>query len=357
MNFKKLTATLTLTVMMATSLVAPAFADDTESVDAPSVNHYALAQAMNASQISSGDNGSSDDSSDNGASDDTANLGYDYITLDTPAQTIDGQTYLPLRATYAAMKGAALDVEYKPNNQYKIQLKGTTTSYELYLSQDESTLSTQEGSNTYTIKRVDNVMYVPIDLFKDTISTSSVELSGNKVLVLKANDGKNVWTDSFWSGMNTYTETTVTPTTPEENKPEVTHPDVTTPDTDNTTTDKPTDGTLAANIVNYALSFQGVPYVWGGTSPSGFDCSGLVQYVYAQYGISLPRVTYDQQAVATPVSLVSLQPGDLVFWGVSAYHVGIYIGNGQYVHAPAPGQSVKIQSYSEYPYTSGGRVL
>ena len=66
---------------------------------------------------------------------------------------------------------------------------------------------------------------------------------------------------------------------------------------------------------------------------------------------------FTQQAEATPVSFDDLQPGDLVFWGYSAYHVGIYIGNGQYIHAPAPGQSVCIQSYSAYPFTSAGRIV
>ena len=110
-------------------------------------------------------------------------------------------------------------------------------------------------------------------------------------------------------------------------------------------------------IVATAMKYLGVPYVWGGTTPYGFDCSGLVQYVYAENGISISRTTYTQQAEATPVSFDDLQPGDLVFWGYSAYHVGIYIGNGQYIHAPAPGQSVCIQSYSAYPFTSAGRIV
>ena len=110
-------------------------------------------------------------------------------------------------------------------------------------------------------------------------------------------------------------------------------------------------------IVATAMKYLGVPYVWGGTTPYGFDCSGLVQYVYAENGISISRTTYTQQAKATPVSFDDLQPGDLVFWGYSAYHVGIYIGNGQYIHAPAPGQSVCIQSYSAYPFTSAGRIV
>ncbi|WP_023625154.1 C40 family peptidase, partial [Clostridium tyrobutyricum] len=67
--------------------------------------------------------------------------------------------------------------------------------------------------------------------------------------------------------------------------------------------------TTGQEIVNYAQNFLGVPYVWGGTNPSGFDCSGLVQYVYAHFGISLPRTSQDQQKVGTPVSRANLQPG------------------------------------------------
>lgn len=96
------------------------------------------------------------------------------------------------------------------------------------------------------------------------------------------------------------------------------------------------------SVVGYALSFQGVPYVSGGTSPSGFDCSGLVQYVFAAFGKQLPRVVASQKAVCTPISESQLQPGDLVFWGVS--HVGIYIGGGNYVHAPKPGDHVRVAS-------------
>lgn len=153
------------------------------------------------------------------------------------------------------------------------------------------------------------------------------------------------------------------PTTPDVTVPDVTVPD--TPSEDNTNDNDETikdivngisDATAAA-VISDAAQYIGVPYVWGGTTPAGFDCSGLVQYVFAANGISLPRTTYEQQAVVASVSLDELQPGDLVFWGESAYHVGIYIGDGQYIHAPAPGQSVCIQSYDAYPYTSAGRVL
>ena len=108
------------------------------------------------------------------------------------------------------------------------------------------------------------------------------------------------------------------------------------------------------SVVGYALSFQGVPYVYGGTSPSGFDCSGLVQYVFAAFGKQLPRTAGAQKAVCTPISESQLQPGDLVFWGVS--HVGIYIGGGNFVHAPTTGDHVKVTSMNYYHPDSYGRV-
>jgi cell wall-associated NlpC family hydrolase len=96
-----------------------------------------------------------------------------------------------------------------------------------------------------------------------------------------------------------------------------------------------------------ALNYLGVPYVWGGASPSGFDCSGLVMYVYAQLGISLPHYTVAQWNATLPISTSELQPGDLVFFD-GLGHVGIYIGGGQFVHAPHTGTVVQIASLSGY---------
>jgi peptidoglycan DL-endopeptidase CwlO len=101
-----------------------------------------------------------------------------------------------------------------------------------------------------------------------------------------------------------------------------------------------------------ALRYLGVPYVWGGSSPSGFDCSGLVMYVYAQLGISLPHYTVAQWNATVPVS--SPAPGDLVFFN-GLGHVGIYIGGGQFVNAPHTGSVVRIDTMSNFGGYDGAR--
>lgn len=99
-------------------------------------------------------------------------------------------------------------------------------------------------------------------------------------------------------------------------------------------------------VVAIAMRYLGVPYVWGGASPStGFDCSGFTMYVYAQIGVSLPHYTGDQWQMGTAVSRDQLQPGDLVFFD-GLGHEGIYIGNNQFIHAPHTGDVVKISSIS-----------
>lgn len=100
-------------------------------------------------------------------------------------------------------------------------------------------------------------------------------------------------------------------------------------------------------VLNQALGMLGTPYRYGGSTPAGFDCSGLVYYSHQQAGIDLPRTARDQSRRAQPVSGRRLQPGDLVFFRLSGRkvdHVGIYAGNGQFVHAPSSGSQVSVAS-------------
>lgn len=108
-------------------------------------------------------------------------------------------------------------------------------------------------------------------------------------------------------------------------------------------------GSASGNaIVSYAYQFIGTPYVYGATGPNSFDCSGFTSYVYRNAaGIDITRTTYSQIGVGTPVSYGDLQPGDLVFT-YGADHVGIYVGGGQYIHAPQPGDSVKVSPVTSF---------
>jgi len=105
------------------------------------------------------------------------------------------------------------------------------------------------------------------------------------------------------------------------------------------------------DVAGIALSQLGTPYVWAGSAPGGFDCSGLVMWAYSQVGVALPHSSYAQYGYGVPVSRDQLQPGDLVFFD-GLGHVGIYIGGDQFVHAPHTGDVVKISSLDEAWYAS-----
>ena len=123
------------------------------------------------------------------------------------------------------------------------------------------------------------------------------------------------------------------------------------------TTSSTSSTSAAQKVISLAKKQIGKPYVYGAAGPSSFDCSGLTSYVYSNaVGKNIGRTTYVQLNAGKRVSISNLKPGDLVFWG--NYHVGIYIGNNQYIHAPQPGQNVTTASISSYFYPSYGvRVL
>jgi cell wall-associated NlpC family hydrolase len=113
----------------------------------------------------------------------------------------------------------------------------------------------------------------------------------------------------------------------------------------------PPAGTLGQQAAAIAQQYLGVPYVWGGASPSGFDCSGLVVYVYGRLGVSLPHYTVSLWSSGAHVSRDQLAPGDLVFF-YSLDHVGIYLGGGLFIHAPHTGTVVQISSLNSSWYSS-----
>ena len=224
-----------------------AAANDTAIVGGTTPNLQAAADAMAAAMgqmnggTSSGSNGSSQPQPP--ASGDTESVGIDYVTLTSPATTIDGQTYLPLRATFSALKDQAMTVEWKPEGQQKIKLTTTAgTAYEVYLTAAEDGLQLVQGGTTYTLKNVSGTTYVTLDFFQAIIANANISLSGSQILVLTATNGGSVWSGDFWTGMNAYQAPVVEPEPEPEPTPEppsVTYPDVdepvVTPPTDNNT--------------------------------------------------------------------------------------------------------------------------
>ncbi len=123
---------------------------------------------------------------------------------------------------------------------------------------------------------------------------------------------------------------------------------------------------IAQELVNYSMNFLGVPYIWGGETPNGFDCSGFTQYVFEAYGYDLDRVAQDQMYNnGTEVSKSDLMVGDLVFFGgtyvsnETVTHVGIYIGNGQFIHAASGGVKITNLSHDYYAarYVGARRII
>lgn len=111
---------------------------------------------------------------------------------------------------------------------------------------------------------------------------------------------------------------------------------------------------LASDVCDLAVSFLGTPYRWGGTTPKAFDCSGFVRYVYAKLGIKLPRMARQQIKVGQKVSGALLRAGDLIFFDMMkgyVSHVGMYLGNGLFIHASTPRAGVRIDSLFERKYS------
>ena len=114
----------------------------------------------------------------------------------------------------------------------------------------------------------------------------------------------------------------------------------------------------AQTVVDTALAQQGKPYVWAGAGPNNYDCSGLTQFAFRAAGVNLPHSSRMQSTMGTPVAKADLRPGDLVFFYSPVGHVGIYIGNGQMVHAPTRAQVVHVTSVDKvWGYNTARRLV
>ena len=361
MNLKKWTSTLTLcAVTLACTAMPAAAANDTAIVGGTTPNLQAAADAMAAAMgqmnggTSSGSNGSSQPQPP--ASGDTESVGIDYVTLTSPATTIDGQTYLPLRATFSAFKDQAMSVEWQPDGQQKLKLTTTGgTAYEVYLTAAGDGLQLQQGGTTYTLKNVSGSTYVTIDFFQAIVANANISLSGSQILVLTSTNGQSVWSGNFWTGMNSYQVPVVEPEpeptpdpepTPEPEVPDITYPDVNepvTPPADNNTNTGGTTGNgstgnggssviIGDNLLwpanskvinsNYGYRIDPVGGVLGDFH-LGLDINGSTgDPVYAAQGGTVIRASW----FSTYGNCIDIQhPSGLVtrYAHLSAYHVSV----------------------------------
>lgn len=345
MNLKKWTSAVTLcAVTFAASCagLAPAqAADDTASVGDVTPNLQAAAQALNAANqhLNGGNSGS------NKPSGGTDTQGFDYVTLENPAVTYDGQVYLPLRSTFKLMKGEALEPTWKPEGQNKMKLTGSKGSYELYLTADGNGIQIQKGGTTYPLRAVNGVTYVTLSFFQAMIQAANVGLSGDNLLILEAKNGANsVWNSgvSFWTIMNTYTAPVTQPETKpvEPQPPSKPNPDITLPEVDQPSKPQPTPPAPKPPTNN------------GGTTnkPSGSIGTSKVPVKVQPGGNGLIADTLFWPTSVTYVSSLYGYRIDPVGGIVGDFHLGVDIAGpiGTPIYAAQGGKVIRASWFSTY---------
>ena len=212
------------------------------------------------------------------------------------------------------------------------------SSATLYGAETSMTGTVNKNSKAYSVPQESDIScYIfegdTFEIINEVDTFYAVVLDGEEVIYINKED---IAVEKEEETVEAKTEEAVVEKAPVETTPVVTKPVVTTPVVTKSTGEK---------VVDYAKQFIGTPYVSGGNSlTSGVDCSGFTKQVFAKFNINLQRSSRSQYASnGVAVSKANLKPGDLVFYGYSSItHVAIYIGNGQIIHAPAPGQSVSI---------------
>lgn len=292
----------------------------------------------------------------------TAKISTSTSTVDTTSMThtvVKGDTLWSLAKKY----GVSVSTLMKANNLssstiligQSLNLRAGMTTYGVN-GVTTGSRSTAASTNTASSTSTTASSQAPKAKKSTTTNTSSNSNTSTSANTQSQSTASN---SSASTTTNTNTAASSANTTSSTNTAASSSQAVSQAPTASTSTATTTASASAGAITSYALTFLGVPYVWGGTTPSGFDCSGLVQYVYSHFGINLGRTTYTQQYAGTRISVASAQAGDLYFWGSygSAYHVAIALGGGQYVMAPAPGQNVMTGSVSSYTPSFAVRVL
>ena len=292
----------------------------------------------------------------------TAKISTSTSTVDTTSTThtvVKGDTLWSLAKKY----GVSVSTLMKANNLssstiligQSLNLRAGMTTYGVN-GVTTGLSSTAASTNTASSTSTTASSQAPKAKKSTTTNTSSNSNTSTSANTQSQSTASN---SSAFTTTNTNTAASNANTTSSTNTAASSSQAVSQAPTASTSTATTTASASASAITSYALTFLGVPYVWGGTTPSGFDCSGLVQYVYSHFGINLGRTTYTQQYAGTKISVASAQAGDLYFWGSygSAYHVAIALGGGQYVMAPAPGQNVMTGSVSSYTPSFAVRVL
>lgn len=250
--------------------------------------------------------------------------------------------------------------------------KTATTTSQVTVSANHVTYTVKSGDSLYTIAQEYGIS---VDSLRSSNNLSSVLLPGQTLTIndptktpattattSTATDTSSAATTTSTQAASSSTSSQATATSSSTQAAAASSSTQTTAATTTNSTSQATQSTQAttattstasvsaSSVISYAEQFVGVPYVSGGTSPSGFDCSGFVQYVYAHFGVSLPRTSEAQSTIGSAVSVSSAQPGDLLFWGGqgSAWHVGIYVGGSSYIAAPTTGQSVAVKSFQYF---------
>ncbi len=258
-------------------------------------------------------------------------------------------------------KNAAVAITGQDGSWYKVRYDGRDG----YISADYVTRHESAGGLSYTGRVTADTLNIRSGAGSTNSTVGSVQ-NGAYVTVTGFEKG---WYAVRYDGVDGYVSgdyvtlcaAAVTETTAAAEETAVAEEITTTTDTTETAavTETPAvSGTVGATVVSIAQQYLGTPYVYGGSSPSGFDCSGFTMYVFSQAGISLPHGATSQLSYGTEVSRSDLQPGDLVFfqdYGAVASHAGIYIGNNEFIHASSSyynGHCVVITSLSESYYDS-----